>query len=94
MCGAGWNEWSRELYDKMLDPELLKRMREESERAERTNWQEWIGEWNHEELTVAQEFEWLRANPKWSTAQAQRVKHLEEHLDAGDVLCKCYRDGE
>lgn len=47
-----------------------------------------------EDLTVQQEFNWLRMNPKWSKAQALRVKHLEDHLDKGDVFCKCYKEKE
>lgn len=42
------------------------------------------------EPTAAAEFEALRKIPKLGRGQARRIKHLERHLDAGELICDCY----
>ena len=54
---------------------------------------EYLGEWSREPLSLAEEFEKLRkAGPKWSRSQYSRLRHVEEHLDRGDVVCRCYQE--
>lgn len=43
------------------------------------------------EMDLKVEFEILRRfSPKISMAQFNRMSHIEEHLDKGDVVCNCY----
>lgn len=43
----------------------------------------------HESLPV--EFERLRRlSPKWSSIQFARMRHIEAHLDQGDIWCYCF----
>lgn len=34
----------------------------------------------------------LRMGPKYSGVQVRAMKHLEMHLDRGDIICKCGKE--
>lgn len=54
------------------------------------NRQEFEGKWpSPEQPTCQDQFNLLRVQVKLSPAQAHEMKHLEAHLDAGDVVCNC-----
>lgn len=64
-----------------------------SRRKQRFNWDEHIKKWEEhwQRLTTAEEFELLRrVGSKLSHSQHDRMQHLEQHLDAGELLCNCY----
>lgn len=55
------------------------------------DWPEYIGVWQDNYESLADEFERLRkAGPKWSRSQFKRMAHIEMHLDRGDIICNCY----
>lgn len=79
-----WDEWYKKVSDKMLD------------RSKHLfDWSEWIGSWSSERpATCEEEFEALRrSRMPLSRANMLRVKHLEMHLDRGDVVCNCGKEG-
>lgn len=56
---------------------------------------ELYGNFTPREPNCQEEFDIIRRQmPKISTAQANRIRHLETHLDAGDVICNCYKENE
>lgn len=62
--------------------------------SSREDWEKLLGPINWPKVieNLAEEFESLRRQgPKWSQAQISLMSHIEKHLDAGDVVCRCYQ---
>lgn len=54
---------------------------------------ELYGNFTPKEPNCQEEFDIIRRRgPKLSMAQVKRMQHLENHLDAGDVICNCYKE--
>lgn len=60
------------------------------------DWNKHIKKWEEvwQTLTTAEEFEKLRNldDGPLSDARYDRMRHLERHLDRGELLCKCGKD--
>lgn len=56
-------------------------------------WQEYFNKLDIPSVqNLKEEFEELRKQgPKWSLTQYARMHHIEEHLDKGEIVCRCYQ---